>query len=179
MTATLRLPIYLDHHATTSVDPRVLEAMLPWFTEKFGNAASVNHPFGWEAAEGVETGREQVARLLNVSPKSIVFTSGATEANNLALKGVMRAVPPESHLIVSAAEHRSVLDPAKKLRRAGYAVTVLPVAEAGEMKLGAPGPPSAHVSGTSAGSFQYRSQSGKGTADPMQISVNSAFGSPV
>jgi cysteine desulfurase len=129
----MRLPIYLDHHATTPVDPRVVAALLPYFTEKFGNAGSVNHRFGTEAAEAVETAREQVARLLNVPPKGIVFTSGATEANNLALKGVLWKARPGSHLITSAAEHRAVLDPAKRLEREGYAVTVLPVDREGRV----------------------------------------------
>src|SRR5579862_6758347 len=102
-------PIYLDHHATTPVDPRVFEAMRPFFLEKFGNAASVNHAFGWEAAEAVEQARDQVARLLNADPSSLIFTSGATEANNLALLGVIRAAPVGCHVITTAAEHRSVL----------------------------------------------------------------------
>jgi cysteine desulfurase len=120
-------PIYLDNHATTRVDPRVLEAMLPFFSEKYGNAASINHCFGWEAADAVEAARGQIARLLNCPAQALVFTSGATEANNLALKGVMRASPPGSHLIINAAEHRAVLDPARRLQRAGYELTILPV----------------------------------------------------
>lgn len=124
-------PIYLDHHSTTPVDPRVLEAMLPYFTAKFGNAASVNHAYGQEAAAAVENARAQVAALLGSEPSSIVFTSGATEANNLAIKGVLRAAAPGSHFITTAAEHRAVLDPAKKLKRAGFGVTVLPVDEHG------------------------------------------------
>ena len=88
-------PIYLDHHATTPVYPRVLDAMLPFFGEKFGNASSVNHAFGWEAAEAVEAAREKIARLLHADPRSLIFTSGATEANNLALKGVVQAAPAE------------------------------------------------------------------------------------
>jgi cysteine desulfurase len=123
----MRLPIYLDHQATTPVDPRVLECLLPYFTERFGNAGSVNHRFGTEAAAAVEAARENVARLLNVPPKGIVFTSGATEANNLALKGVLHKAATGSHLIINAAEHRAILDPAKRLERAGYGVTVLPV----------------------------------------------------
>jgi len=120
-------PIYLDHHATTPVDPRVLEKMLPFFSEKFGNAASVNHAFGWEAAEAVEAAREQIAALLHADPRSLVFTSGATEANNLALKGVVRAASPNCHVIATAAEHRSVLDPLKRMQRSGTDVTFLPV----------------------------------------------------
>ena len=122
----MELPIYLDHHATTPVDPRVLSAMLPFFTEKFGNAASINHAFGWAAAEAVETAREQVARLLRAPARSLVFTSGATESNNLALKGVLGRARG-GHLITSAAEHRAVLDPAAKLRRQGHEVSILPV----------------------------------------------------
>jgi len=122
-----QLPVYMDNHATTPVDPRVVEAMLPWFTEKFGNAASVNHAFGWEAADAVQQARDQVARLLGSQPESVVFTSGATEANNLALKGVMQAAGPTGHLLTNAAEHRAVLDPVKKLERRGYEATILPV----------------------------------------------------
>lgn len=118
-------PIYLDNHSTTRVDPRVLDAMLPFFCEDYGNAASVNHVFGWRAADAVEQARTQVAGLLNVDPKCIVFTSGATESNNIALKGVMRAAGPGSHLIVNAAEHKAILDPATALQREGFEVTVL------------------------------------------------------
>jgi cysteine desulfurase len=120
-------PIYLDHHATTPVDPRVLEAMLPWFTEKFGNAASVHHAFGREAAAAVDLARQQVADLLNVSPRGIVFTSGATEANNLALKGVLAASPAGSRLVTNAGEHKSILDPAARLKRRGSDVAVVPI----------------------------------------------------
>jgi cysteine desulfurase len=122
-------PVYLDHHATTPVDPRVFEAMRPFFLEKFGNAASVNHAFGWEAAEAVEQARDQVARLLNADSSSLIFTSGATEANNLALFGVIRAAPVGCHVITTAAEHRSVLDPLRRLERSGTELTVLPVDE--------------------------------------------------
>ena len=129
--------IYLDNHATTRVAPEVLAAMLPYFTEEYGNAASVNHAFGWRAAEAVERAREQVARLLNCPAEWIVFTSGATEANNLAIKGLCRlgtlarpgtgksAHPPG--FVTNVAEHPSVLDIAKRLRRQGIDVTVLPV----------------------------------------------------
>ena len=123
--------IYLDHHATTPVDPQVLEAMLPYFCEKYGNAASVNHAIGWEAAEAVETAREQVAAALGSDARGVVFTSGATESNNLAIKGVLRAAGPGSHLVTTAAEHRSVLDPADRMKRSGYEVTILPVNEFG------------------------------------------------
>src|SRR3569623_772641 len=118
----MQSPIYLDHHATTPVDPRVLEAMLPWITEKFGNAASVQHAFGREAAEAVESARQQVAELLNVNPRGIVFTSGATEANNLALKGVLAASPAGSRLVTNAGEHKSILAPAARLNSRGGAV---------------------------------------------------------
>lgn len=126
-------PIYLDHQATTPVDPRVLEAMLPWFTEKFGNAASIHHEYGRQAAEAVERSRAQVAALLQIEPTTVIFTSGATESNNLALKGVLRGRPPGSHLIVNAAEHRAVLDPAKVLEREGGTLTVLPVDRTGRV----------------------------------------------
>src|ERR1700722_6258814 len=120
-------PIYLDHHATTPVDPRVLDAMLPYFREKFGNASSVNHPFGWEAAEAVETAREQIVALLRPEPRSGIFTSGATEANNLAIKGRLQAAPPGSHVVTTAAEHRSVLDPIRRLARRGTEITIVGV----------------------------------------------------
>ncbi|HEX4072557.1 MAG TPA: cysteine desulfurase family protein, partial [Planctomycetaceae bacterium] len=120
-------PIYLDHHATTPVDPRVLGVMLPYFGEKFGNAASVNHVYGWEAAEAVEAARQKIADLLQADARSLVFTSGATESNNLAIKGVLQAAPPQSHVITTAAEHRSVLDPLRHLARRGTEVTFLNV----------------------------------------------------
>lgn len=121
------LPVYMDNHATTRVDPRVVQAMLPWFTEKFGNAASVSHSIGREAADAVESARAQVAGLLNTQSRCVVFTSGATEADNLALKGVLQAAGSEGHLVTNAAEHRAVLDPAARLERRGYEVTILPV----------------------------------------------------
>ncbi len=120
--------IYLDNHATTRVAPEVLAAMLPYFSEEYGNAVSVNHAFGWRAAEAVERAREQVARRLNCPPNWIVFTSGATEANNLAIKGVFSVKQRISnHFITNAAEHPSVLDVAKRLRRQGVDVSVLSV----------------------------------------------------
>lgn len=120
--------IYLDNHATTQVAPEVLTAMWPYFSEKYGNAASVNHAFGWRAAEAVARAREQIARLLNCPTEWIIFTSGATEANNLAIKGVFNAARCERpHFITNAAEHPSVLDVAKRLKRQGVDVTVLPV----------------------------------------------------
>ena len=130
-------PVYLDNHATTRVDPQVLAEMLPFFDVIFGNAASINHRYGWDAAEAVEASRRQIAQFLNASPEEIVFTSGGTESNNLALKGVMRFAPPDrqpgSHLVVSAAEHRSVLDPAKRLQRQGCQLTVLDVDRSGQV----------------------------------------------
>lgn len=120
-------PLFLDNHSTTRVDPRVADAMWPYFVEHYGNAASINHWFGEVARAAVETARGQIARLLGTEPEALAFTSGTTEANNLALKGVMQAAPAGSHLITTVAEHRAVLDPAKKLQRLGYAVTFLPV----------------------------------------------------
>jgi cysteine desulfurase len=128
MTLMLKLPIYMDNHATTRVDPRVLEAMLPLFTEKYGNPASKNHTFGWEADELVRIARGQVAELIAASPREIVFTSGATESNNLAIKGAAHASRPEgNHLITVATEHKAVLDPCKRLEHEGFRVTILPV----------------------------------------------------
>ena len=121
------MPVYLDNHATTPVDPRVLQALLPYFSEKFGNAANLHHTYGQEASTAVETARQQVARLLNVEPDSLIFTSGATEANNLAIKGVMQSVKPGRHLVTVAAEHRSVLAPVRRLQRNGYETTIVDV----------------------------------------------------
>jgi cysteine desulfurase len=133
--------IYLDHHATTPVDRRVLEAMLPFFTEKFGNASSRQHRFGWEANDAVERARKHVAALIGAGGKDIVFTSGATEANNLAIKGVARATESadgsKRHLVTVATEHKAVLDPAARLGRQGWSVTVLPVNRDGTIDLNA------------------------------------------
>lgn len=127
-----KLPIYMDHHATTPVDPRVLEAMLPFFTEKFGNAASVTHVFGWEAQEEVEKARLQIAESIGAEAKEIIFTSGATESDNLALKGAMQANKHRGdHLIVSAIEHNAVLDTARRLAADGFDVTYVPVSNDG------------------------------------------------
>ena len=125
----MKFPIYLDNHSTTPMDPRVLDSMLPYFTEKFGNAASRNHAFGWEAEEGVENARKQIARLIHADPKEIVFTSGATESDNLALKGVAEMYHEKGdHIITSSTEHRAVLDTAKTLEaKRGVKVTYLPV----------------------------------------------------
>ena len=124
----LRLPIYMDCHATTPVDPRVLDAMLPYFAERFGNAASRNHSFGWAAAKAVETARQHIADLIGSSPKEIVFTSGATESDNLAIKGIADMYREKgNHLITVITEHRAVLDTCKRLEKDGYRVTYLPV----------------------------------------------------
>ena len=130
----MKLPIYLDNNSTTRTDPRVVEAILPWFTEKFGNAASRNHPFGWEAEEAVEKAREQVAALIGASGREIIFTSGATESNNLAIKGVAAMYKKKgNHIITAAIEHKAVLDPCKRLEKEGYSVTVLPVDKFGRV----------------------------------------------
>jgi cysteine desulfurase len=132
----LKLPVYFDHHATTPVDPRVLEAMLPYFNEKFGNAASRNHEFGWRAEEAVENARGQIARLINANPKEIVFTSGATESDNLAIKGVAEALRDKgNHLVTQVTEHKAVLDSCQRLEKAGYEVSYLPVGEDGRVRL--------------------------------------------
>lgn len=129
----MKLPIFLDNHSTTPMDPRVLDAMLPYFVEKFGNAASRNHAFGWAAEEAVELARKQIAKLINADPKEIVFTSGATESDNLALKGILEMYKEKgTHLITSSTEHRAVLDTAKSLEAKGLAtVTYLQVDKQG------------------------------------------------
>src|SRR5271168_289340 len=122
------LPVYMDNNATTRTDPRVVEAMLPFFTQQYGNAASRNHVFGWNAEEAVEQARAQVAALIGASPKEVVFTSGATESDNLALKGVAAMYRRRgNHVITAVTEHHAVLDPCRRLEREGYRVTFLPV----------------------------------------------------
>jgi cysteine desulfurase len=121
-------PIYLDCHSTTPVDPRVLEAMLPYFTESFGNPASSNHAYGWEAEAAVKQAREKIAIAIGATPEEVVFTSGATEANNLAIKGVAEAYFSKGrHIVTVATEHKAVLDPCKYLQTLGFEITVLPV----------------------------------------------------
>jgi cysteine desulfurase len=131
---SIKLPIYMDNNATTRVDPRVVEAMLPYFNEKFGNAASRNHAYGWEAEAGVEESRDQIAELIGASGKEIIFTSGATESNNLAIKGVASMYKKKgNHLITAGTEHKAILDPLKRLEKEGCKVTILPVDRYGQV----------------------------------------------
>ena len=133
---SLKSPIYLDNNATTPMDPRVLEAMLPYFTEKFGNAASRNHPYGWVAEEAVDYAREQVAKLINADPKEIIFTSGATESDNLAIKGVFEMYAAKgNHIITCETEHKAVLDTCVHIEKLGGNVTYLPVQPDGRLDL--------------------------------------------
>jgi cysteine desulfurase len=132
----LKLPVYLDHNATTPCDPRVVEAMLPYFSEQFGNAASRNHPFGWQAEEAVDYAREQVAQLIGADPKEIIFTSGATESDNLAIKGVFEMYASKgNHIITCTSEHKAVLDTCKHIEKEGGQVTYIPVNRYGTIDL--------------------------------------------
>jgi cysteine desulfurase len=132
----LRLPIYLDYHATTPVDRRVLEQMLPFFSDRFGNPASSSHRFGWQAMEAVEQARREVAGLIGAAPREIVFTSGATESNNLALRGVAGLAPADRRrIVVSAIEHKSVLEAAKRLEREGWGMAMVAVDRDGRLDL--------------------------------------------
>src|ERR1700751_3934639 len=132
----VKLPIYMDNHATTPMDPRVLEEMLPYFMEKFGNSASRNHSFGWAAEEGVETARERIAKLVGATTKEIIFTSGATESDNLAIKGVAEMYREKgNHIITAVTEHKAVLDTCKRLEKYGYRVTYMPVQKDGLIDL--------------------------------------------
>src|SRR5512145_1995295 len=133
----LKFPIYLDYSATTPVDPRVAEKMIPYLVEKFGNPASRSHPFGWEAEKAVEEAREQVAQLVNCDAKDIVWTSGATESNNLAIKGAANFYAPTKgkHIITVATEHKAVLDTVKELERHGFEATYLTPQENGLVSL--------------------------------------------
>jgi cysteine desulfurase len=134
--AMMKLPIYMDNHATTPVDPRVLEAMLPYFTERFGNAASRNHSFGWQAEEAVDVARKQVAELIGATAKEIVFTSGATESDNLAIKGAALMYREKgNHIITAVTEHKAVIDTCKHLEKDGFEVTYLPVRRDGLVDL--------------------------------------------
>ncbi len=132
----MKLPIYMDYHATTPCDPRVVEAMLPYFTERFGNAASRNHSFGWQAEEAVDLARKQVADLAGANAKEIVFTSGATESNNLAIKGVAQMYREKgNHIVTEVTEHKAVIDTCKRLEKEGFRVTYLPVKKDGLVDL--------------------------------------------
>src|SRR5688572_17304556 len=133
----LSLPIFLDNHSTTRVDPRVVEAMLPFFTEKFGNAGSINHTFGTEAKEAVDHARESIADAIGAEAREIVFTSGATESDNLAIRGLAeRARRKGSHIVSVTTEHKAVLDPLKRIARRGFEVTLLDVEQHGSDNAG-------------------------------------------
>jgi len=132
----MKKPIYLDNHATTQLDKRVLSAMLPYFTEYFGNAASRNHEFGWVAEQAVDKARKQIADLIGATAREIIFTSGATESNNLAIKGVAEMYAEKgNHIITAATEHKAVLDTCKRLEKNGCRVTYLPLKSDGLIDL--------------------------------------------
>ena len=132
----VKLPIYMDNHATTRTDPRVIEEMLPYFTENFGNAASRNHEFGWVAEQAVEQARDRIAKLIGATAKEVIFTSGATESDNLAIKGVAEMYREKgNHIITQATEHKAVLDTCKRLEKYGFRVTYLPVQKDGRIDL--------------------------------------------
>src|SRR5205085_10823951 len=132
----VKLPIYMDNHATTPLDPRVLDAMMPYLTDRFGNAARVNHKFGWEAEQAVEEALKQVAALIGADPREIVFTSGATESDNLAVKGVASMYREKGdHIITCVTEHKAILDTCKHLEKDGFRITFLPVDSKGFVDL--------------------------------------------
>jgi len=132
----MKLPIYMDNHATTPLDPRVLDTMMPFLTDKFGNAASRNHQFGWEAEQAVEQARKEIAALIGADPREIVMTSGATESDNLAVKGVAQMYREKGdHIITCVTEHKAILDSCKHLEKEGYRVTFLPVTDKGFVDL--------------------------------------------
>lgn len=132
----MKLPIYMDYQATTPVDPRILDLMIPWFTEKFGNPASRSHPYGWEADQAVEKARQQVADIIHADPREIIFTSGATESNNIALQGIAHFHKDRgNHIIVPVTEHKAVLDACRHLESEGFEVTYLPVEKNGLVNL--------------------------------------------
>ena len=131
----MKLPIYMDNHATTRVDPRVLDAMMPWLTENYGNAASRSHGFGWAAEQAVETARAQVAKLIGATAREIVFTSGATESNNLAITGAVEAQSGRQSVITQVTEHKAVLDTCAWVEKKGWRVTVLPVDGEGRVRI--------------------------------------------
>ena len=134
--ANIKLPVYLDNQATTPTDPRVVDAMLPYFTEKFGNPHSRSHAYGWEAEEAMETARKQVADIIGANPKEIIFTSGATESNNLAIKGVAGFYKDKkNHIVTVRTEHKCVLDTCRHLEQDGFEVTYLPVSKTGLIDL--------------------------------------------